>query len=247
MESQQKLTASVFRDPIVVVLGIIAAMLIVGALLTFVFAIINGVFTLDDTPRTFTSFNLASARRNLQIAEEKNMAEAWGGYIMALADNERMSEAKAQLAEAQAADLDVTRTQALKFAEAYLLELEGRDDEAALLYQELSDDLVKAYEQELERGGDKNWAIADGIPQNFLLAQVRLADIARRQGDLNAAVEYLSVYLEYSPMNAGIMVDRGNARLELGDKEGARKDFTEAQRFLPDDPDVLAGLEKAKE
>jgi len=244
---REKGKRSVFQDQLSAFLLFLIGLVIIGALLTLVFAILSGVMPIREIPQTADDYAVILARGDLEKADDAERAQAWATYIMALADNNRTSEARRQLAEAKAADLDVERTQAILYAEAHLLETEGKLDEAADIYKELSKKLMDAYEAEKTRGGDKNWAVAFGVPENYTRAQLRLAVIATENEEWEKAIDYLDGYLEMNPQAAGVLIDRGNAKLGAGDKAGALEDFEAALKFLPGDPEALAGKRKAEE
>jgi Flp pilus assembly protein TadD len=52
------------------------------------------------------------------------------------------------------------------------------------------------------------------------------------------------VYIAKHASAADILVDRGNAKIGMGDKAGAEKDFREALRYVPYDEEAKAGLKK---
>jgi len=235
------------RDPIARIIAGAIGLMIIGALLALVFALTSGFFVIGDSPQNYDEQKVISTRNYLLIADDRSKAQAWADYIMALELNGQSSEARDELALAQAENLEVERSQAIMFAHAFLLEREGRIDEASALYTELSALLMEAYETELARGGDKNWAIASGVPENFLRAQLSLASFAIKAKDWESALSYLDTYLEIKSTDAGVLIDRGNVKLELGDKQGALKDFERALMFLPDDPEALEGKKQAEE
>ena len=238
---------SVFNDSVVSFLVVLIGLALIGGLLTLIFAFVNGVFTIDHTPRTYEEFTVATAKSYLERATDVDKPQAWVDYIIALVDSGQMADAKTQLASLEASGLDMTRTQAILFAQAYILEAENRLDAAVELYRELAAKLMAAYDEEFARGGDKNWATGFGVPKNYYVAHLRMANIALRQEDWEAAVKAMDVYLEGNPQHAGMLIDRGNAKLALGDREGALKDFNAALRYLPNDPEALKGKEKAEE
>jgi tetratricopeptide (TPR) repeat protein len=247
MSEETKPKKSLFKDPVATFLVVLIGLVIIGALLTLIFSIMNGVTAIDDAPRSYEDYTVIAEKKELAESDDQGKAQAWANYIIALATNGQVGEAKAQLAEAQAANLDVERTQALKYAEARLFEIEGNPDQAVALYEELSKELLDAYTAEEKKGGDGNWALAFGIPLNYTESQLRLAGISMEKKDWSAAIGYLDTYLKENPTDAGVLIDRGNAKLDEGDKKGAVKDFDKALKFLPNDEEALAGKKKAEE
>ena len=58
------------------------------------------------------------------------------------------------------------------------------------------------------------------------------------------AVAAFDIFMKTNPTASDVLIDRGNAKVELKDKAGAEKDFREALRFGPDNPEAKAGLKR---
>ena len=54
----------------------------------------------------------------------------------------------------------------------------------------------------------------------------------------------MDAYIAENPQAADILVDRGEAKIELKDNAGAEADFRAALKFVPDDKRAIAGLAK---
>ena len=72
----------------------------------------------------------------------------------------------------------------------------------------------------------------------FLLRATAESALGRHK---EAVMDYGNA-LVLDPKAADILILRGWAKYNAGDKKGAREDFEKAARFLPDDPSAIAGL-----
>jgi len=70
------------------------------------------------------------------------------------------------------------------------------------------------------------------------------ADSYEGLGDWEKVIAELDSYLKEYPRASDILIDRGNAKIQMKDIAGAEKDFREALRFVPDDKEALDGLKK---
>jgi tetratricopeptide (TPR) repeat protein len=242
------------KDPVAIWLSLGIAAVIIGALLSAICAFLFGVIELHPAPRTIAEADLALARKSVTKSESKD-AQAFADLVMAQADTGSLGEAEATLRSAQALNLDETRTQALSYAHAYLLVLSDKPDQALTVYLQVMEALDKAYQDELAREGEMNWAAAEGRPRNYSLAALAVSELYRAQGKRAEEIEYLSRYLEENPTDAQALTLRGQARLALGDagkvkdvKDAAAavKDFKKALSYLPDDPQASQGLRDAQ-
>src|SRR5262249_57281153 len=77
-------------------------------------------------------------------------------------------------------------------------------------------------------------------------AAVRFRGGARAQlaGRLRAALAEYDRVLALAPDYTDARVNRGFARLELGDRNGAREDFERARKADPSRPDIAEGLRR---
>lgn len=242
LREEKRKRPSIFNDPINRVLAVLIALTVIGALLTVVFALMNRVIDFDAGPSTLEERNEAYYEGQLGLEES---AQAYSDYIVSLLQQRRIIEARGILTKAQELDLDVTQTQGLLFAEAQILRYEGRLDDSFNMNKQVTELLMDAYETEVARGGERNWALSGGIPNNYYLALLEMASIRIEQENWSDALVHLNTYLEDKPSEAGVLVDRGNVNLELGNNEAARADFEAARRYLGDDPEILEGLERA--
>jgi len=234
---------SLMGDPVIRWLTIAIVVMIIGGLLTIVFALINGVIDLSGSARTYSQ---ALSSRKGAIAQSRGTVEDYQSHILALVENGNIMQAKTEFESLKQMNFDFERGATLLFIEAGIVNAEGDKKQAAVLYREVVDATRTIYEDQLEHGGEEqNWAIAYGIHPNYGLSLLALARIAQNDGDYAAALEHLEEYAEMYPTQAGIFIDLGNLKLEMGDKTGAYEAFRHAQQWLPDDPEVIQGLEQS--
>ena len=223
----------------------IAALVIIGALLTMVFAVLSGVISFDQ--RQAANIQEFAVARATAYAEDELTAGATSQLALSLIENNQFTEAERVINEALGRDWpDTERNQGIMYAYAVLAHQQGDIDTAIERYiyvmETLRADFERVYNDE---GLEPNWARAFGLHPNYFESAVALSFLYRVQGDFAKEVEMLDIALEGFPTAGDIYVFRGNAKLELGDNEGAIADFNEALRFIPGDEYALTGLEMA--
>jgi tetratricopeptide (TPR) repeat protein len=236
-------TLSIGKDPLSQWLILASALAIIGALLTAIIAFTSGILTLNHAPQTIAQADVVRAQSGIKT---NGTAQEYANLVISQANNGSITEAEATLKRAQTLKLDVQRTQALAYAEGYLNAIKGNTDGAIASYQQVADALTEAYESEKARGGDMNWALADGKPENYYLAILALSQLYGDKHEPATQCLYLDDYLKGRPNDGGALIERGNVKLRLDDTQGAQKDFERALKFLPQDAEATAGLAKAK-
>jgi len=232
-----------WSDPVARILGVLIVVVIVGALMTLISMLITGVLPLMFSPQTAAEADLAQYQT---AVDEVQDPDSWARLIIGLARAGKMVEAKRQLEAFRASQPDVTRTQAIAYAEAGILIVEERYEEALVVLSEMRTALWEAYQTELATDKEQNWAVAYGIPRNYFQATYDMAEINMLLGKDAQALELLNDYLEKLPTDASTFVTRARLKQRMGDLAGAEKDFLTAQRFLPDDPEIAKGLEEVR-
>jgi tetratricopeptide (TPR) repeat protein len=231
-------------DPIIRISFGVTALVIVGALLTIIFSIINGVITIDnDIPRTIEEYKLAQAHAGVGINES---AESVGNLALEQIDAGRFSEAVATIALGREQDFqDEERNYAFDYAEAYMLDKQGEKARAIGAYENIRSLIKEAWDRVAQSGVSPNWALANGMHPNYFASGFALARLHQEQGDNTKALELLDEYIEQYPIAADVLVVRGDLKLAMGDVAGAREDFNKALTYIPDDELALEGLRKA--
>ena len=235
---------SAAADPYIRNLLVIAALVIIGALLTMVFAILTGVISFDrDIARNIDEFTVA---RSIAFAEEEETAGATSQLAIALIGSGQYIEANALIQDALLREWpDTERNQGIMFAYAVLAYEQGDYDAAIERYtyvmENLREDFNRVYESDIE----PNWARGFGMHPNYFESAVILSFIYRDRGEYEKEIEMLDIAIFGLPTAADLYLFRAQAHLRLGDNELAIIDFNEVLRFLPDDADALRGLEEA--
>ncbi|MCL2332408.1 MAG: tetratricopeptide repeat protein [Actinomycetia bacterium] len=248
-DSHRRLRASrrrsFWRDPVAMTLIFGIALAIIGALLVAVFAVLNGSISLGSAPPA--TLDQALLQRAKGTVKTDKTAESYTALIFSQVDAGDSAGAQVTLAEAKRQKFDLTRTQMIDYCQAYIYQNNRRQADAIKLYNQVMSKLMKAYEDEKAKGGDMNWALAYGLPDNYYNSASLLADIYAGAKDYNNVVKYLTIYLgQKGAPNATVFIDRGNAYLALGQKDKAKQDFQNALKYIPGDAAATAGLKKAE-
>jgi tetratricopeptide (TPR) repeat protein len=239
----KKTIASWVSDNYIRNLGWVALAVIIGFLLTVVIALWQGTFNISGTPRSVQDENLVVAHDAFK--NNPTNADLWQAYVSALIDTGNIRDARAELERASQFNLDTSRGFQVTYIEGRLAQNKKDTAHAIACFEAVVTDTMLAYETELARGDvQKNWALAYGIHENYRHSLLELAGIYTSQSQWDLAEEVLTTYLEMYPNDAGIFVDRGNARTELEDYLGAAEDFKRALDFVPDFQEAIKGLEK---
>jgi len=223
----------------------LCALVVIGALLTAIFAIVNGVIDLNtDVPRTVSEYQEIKAGALLGADET---AEAFGILALSQIENGRFEQAEMTIQQGRSMNFeDEEQNFAFDFAEAVMAHTKGDTQRAIELYENTMELIEESFDRMYVKDISPNWAKAHGLHPNFHDSALALAFLYGEQGDMTKKVEFLDIFLRGNPTAGDMLVERGNAKLELGDKEGAAEDFTEALRFLPNDELALEGLEKSR-
>jgi len=223
----------------------IGFLFVAGALLTAIFAILNGVINLN-TGIPYTASEYSEVKAGAELIIDQN-AESYGKLAISQIINGKYVHAEATIGEGKAlAFWDEPRNQALLFAEAFMLERRGDTQGAIEVYKQTMQLLKDAYDSMLLSEETPNWAKAFGLHDNYYQSAYALAYLYGQQGDFVKRLEMLDVVLEGNSTAADVLAERGDAKLELGDIEGAIADFEEALRYIPDEELALDGLARAK-
>jgi len=237
-------STSFLHDPVALLLVFVIALVIIGALLTAVFAILNGVVNLGSAPPA--TINQAVVQRAKGAAQSDNDAKSYADLLITQVDNKDIPSAQVTLAQMKNKDFDLTQTQAVDYCQAYIDQAVGRTDSAIKLYQQVMTKLIDAYNTEKAKGGDSNWALSFGVPDNYYGSASLLATLYQQRKDYQNEVKYLTIYLEGNKTDASALLDRGNAYLALKQNDNAKQDFQNALKYIPDNAEATAGLKKAE-
>lgn len=229
-------------DPVVKILSAVIALMIVGFLLTIVFALVNGTIDLNSAIRTSEDNYVAKADL---LIETGRGADGYQAKVEALLAGNEIDQAVQVVKEAEKKKLDVTQGDQINFMNALIATVREDHETAAGLYQQVVDNTKSAYETELKNGGEeKNWAKSYGLHDNYWRSVLGQAGAAIGQEKWEDALKYLNKYLKVNSREFGAIADRGEVKFQLGDIKGARADFEKAAKVLPEDPVVIEGLKK---
>jgi len=236
-----KARRSMFRDPVVRRMAFLAASLVVLFLATIVGVLVTGV-TQQSGPRTLAEKEAAIAGQ--AVSQGSTDASVWGEYIAALISSGQTVRARDVIAEAKAS-IDDSATAEFTLAEARLLAAQEKYENVIETADAGMKQIEDAHAVILEAGGTPaQQATLQGLPENFYILTLLKGDALRELDDWAGAIEQYDVYITRYPGAADILVDRGNAKIEVKDVEGAEADFRKALEFIPDSAEALAGLEK---
>jgi len=239
-------STSIWHDPVSATLVFAIALVIIGALLAAVFAVLNGSINLGSAPPV--NVNQALMQRAKGSVSTDKDSDSYTELIFTQVDEGDIPGAQVTLSEAKAQKFDLTQNQMINYSQAYIYQNSGRTADAIKLYQKVMSDLMTAYETEKAKGGDMNWATSYGVPDNYFNSASLLADIYQNEKDWNNTIKYLTLYLNRPSVavDSSALVDRGNAYLALGQKDKAKQDFENALKYIPGDAGATAGLKKAE-
>ena len=214
---------------------IIAALAVSVVILAALATVVLYGLQLDRAPRTLQERNLAVAQA--AVNDSPDDATSWLLFAYAQAETGRFSAAEDAVERGRA----LNDTAAFAIAYAYIAEAQGETDEAIDRYESAKQQAIadaEARAAELAEVGVSYDTINTDLADAAIAKARLLAGVDRQQ---EALAEY-DVAIETNPQMADILVERGDLRYSLGDTEGARADYTEALRFMPDMPEALAGL-----
>ena len=210
-------------------------------LIVVVGVLLSGV-TSPSGPRTLAE-NELSVSGDAVRKGSKDPA-VWGAYIAALIENRRYSQAQNIIKEARAS-IDDSATAEFDVAEVRLLNARKDYKQAIPVADKGQKRIEKWQAATIAAGGLKaNRAKLSGLHDNWYILSLLKADAYRAMGDWSKAIAEMDAYIVRQPGAADILVDRGNAKIQIKDTAGAEADFKQALKFVPDDKEALAGLAK---
>ena len=231
-------------DPYIRNLLVIAALVIIGALLTMVFAVLNGV--IDFNQERATNINEFAVARATALSDMDGTAANIASLAIALINNGQLSEANTLIQDALQMEWpDLERNQAVMFAYALLAEAQGNLDLALERYEYVRENMRADFDRVYASGVEPNWARGFGMHSNYYESAVAMAFIYEQKEDIDKQIEMLNIAIEGKPAAADLILWRGQLRLAQGDNAGAIEDFNNTLRFLSDNEEALRGLEEA--
>lgn len=162
------------------------------------------------------------------------------GYLL-LAEAYAVAGRADEAARTIRAAREISDAAVVDFAEAETVRLLGSPAASIEHYTAAERRAVAQYEEALERlqergvGFEPDGVLLARIYMSRALAYLELDRAPDAVKDLESAHELL-------PMDADILVALGDARLAIGDEDGARTAYLEALRFVPDSPEARAAI-----
>lgn len=215
----------------------------IGLVILFLSMILGGLLmgvSAPDGPRTVEERTVIVSRA--AVTQGTSDTGLWGTYIAALIDNGDYRVAERTIQEARESMSEST-TAEFTLSEARLFRAQGKYQEAITLADKAMKMIADDVQRRLAAGGPQaQVAKIDGNHENYYEAALLKAYSYQELGQWDEAVESFDVYIGWKRGAADILVDRGNAKVEAGDSEGAEEDFKQALKFIPDSEEAKAGL-----
>ena len=232
---------SMFDDPVVRALAITSGLIMILFLATVVGVLTSGLLA-PTGPRTLAEKELATARNAVSAGTAE--PRLWGKYVATLVDAGQFGRARSVLSEARK-NLDDEGTGEFDLAEARIQLGEEKYEAAIEAGQRAMEQVSAAYDEVVSKGGlSGSRAQIRGLHENYYFATLLVAEANEELGNWDEAIANYDIYIGKFRGAADILIDRGNAKFETGDKAGAEKDFRDALRFVPDSREARAALEK---
>ena len=227
-------------DPVVRTMVYISLGLVILFLTTVVGVLVTGVAA-PTGPRSV-------AERQVLMALGSGQARAGAAsapYINALIAAGNLPAARVALSQARGSVSATTPVSDLDLSEARLLSADKQYENAV----SLADKAMKGYKAKHDALVAKGGTTAEkaksfGYGPDYYDAALVKAYALVELGRWKDAVAAFDIFISVNPTASDILIDRGNAKVELKDKAGAEKDFREALRFVPYDEEAKAGLKK---
>jgi len=187
------------------------------------------------------------AEKEIAVGEEavrkgSTDTAVWMDYISALILNEQYARAEQTIEDGRAV-LAKTAAPDLLLAEARLLSAQESYTPAIAKADEAMKQMKAALDKRVAAGGqEEKTATIEGLPDNYYSAVLVKALAFENLKQWDKVVEQYDIYLKEMPTAADILVDRAQAKAELGDTAGAEKDYRGALKFIPDNEEANAGL-----
>lgn len=232
---------SMFQDPVVRIMALVSAGLVVLFLSMILGGLLMGVST-PTGPRTIEERTVAVSRA--AVSNGTTDTALWGTYISALIDNGDYRVADRTIKEARAS-MSESMTAEFTLGEARLLRAQGEYDEAIKVAEKAMTIVEEDVRRRLAAGGPlAQVAKIDGNHENYYEAALVKAYSHRELKQWDEAIKAFDIYIGWRRGAADILIDRGNAKIEVGDKKGAEADFKQALKFIPDSEEAESGLAK---
>jgi Flp pilus assembly protein TadD len=228
-----------FADPVVRVMVYVLIGLVILALATVIGVLVTGVLTTTG-PRS------AAEQRILEASTQAAGAgDAAAPYVNALIAAGDLPAARLALTQARASVSGTGSAPGLDLAEARLFSADKDYANTVTLADKAMKGYQAAYDARVatdspNAAAAKSAGYGPDYDNAALVKGYALVKLSRWQD----AVAAFDIFMKSNPTASDVLIDRGNAKVELNDKAGAEKDFRAALIFVPYDEDAKAGLKK---
>jgi tetratricopeptide (TPR) repeat protein len=235
--------ASTNRDPLVPVLVITILVIIVLTLVTVVYAMVTGVFG-TGAPRTIGEYKIMSAKAAIDAGSKER--QDWLNYILALTEDGQYRLAQDWIDKGTKTLKKLEISADMLYAQSTLYAAEGEPDKALKTANTALAQIKKTHAEALadwKKTGNPTEA-SIGLSENYYDLLLLKADIYQTKQDWKNAVKAYNEYLAEKRTAATVFAMRAAVKEKLGDKAGAKADYRQTLRFIPDNADALAGLKR---
>jgi tetratricopeptide (TPR) repeat protein len=230
------------QDPLTGRLTVAIIVVIILWLAGVLSALVFGVFNQTGAPRTQVEHDLASY--SAQVQSGKANSETFAAYADALVRAGQFSKADAVLNQALKTARQGRSFLYAEQAKLFIAESEYQQSVTA------ADKAIAEADKELAAFKAANLAnnrAADAgavLPDSYTSAALSKARALLSLKDYAGAIKAFDADLRINPSDADVLVARGEAKAQTGDKTGAGQDFRAALKYVPDYQPALDGLKK---
>lgn len=243
-EGGAKKRPSIFRDPLVRTMGIVAVGLVIAYLVFIISGILVGVLA-SDQPQTAAERDLTVYKKMIDagVVDE----QYWAGYALALTNLGQYGRAQDVLDDAAAKEVGDPRIRALYTVQAELYFQQGEYQKAVDTGKEgmkLLEDQLTADQKAVISGGEPTALTATGLPDSYWEMAAKVGEAYEALGQDEDALEIISYNISNNPTASDLLEWRGDIYVRLGKTTEAVADWTEAIRFLGESDDVARVQDK---
>jgi tetratricopeptide (TPR) repeat protein len=225
-------------DPVVRYMVFALIGLVIFFLVTAIGVLITGVLSTSG-PRSAIEQRLALATAG------GTTGAAAVPYIEALIAAGDLPGARLALSQARGSLAATASPAGLDLVEARLSQADKDYANAVTLADKAMKGYQAAYEAKIAAGGTTaEKAKSAGVSADYYNAALVKAYALVELRRWKDAVGAFDIFIRVNPTASDVLVDRGNAKVELKDNAGAEKDFRAALRFVPYDQQAIDGLKK---
>jgi len=230
------------RDPVARWLTIVIFVVVILWLGGLLSALMFGLITPAHAPRTETEAQLSSLGSLVQAG--KATTQQYAQYVSALISAGEYDQAQQALNQGlKSAKTDKSYLYAQQ-ADLLLAEKDYKGASAA------ADTAMAQAQQELKAFEDENVknnrvrTAGAVLADSYTDAALAKANALLALKDYPNAIKAFNLYVAQSPTDSDVLVQRGLAKIQVGDKTGAATDFRAALKYIPDYQPALDALKQ---